>query len=161
MHTLTDMIAKSVVKNKFWVVEENGKKIATIQATDAGFVYVHDNEREKFATIKVLTKKYNITFDTARYRPAKEDTHHCYGYPTSSKPYNQIWDVQRKLPIYTKTEKSRSLYCAGYYAIKFGAGYVAEYCPKNITTSRNEFVGPFKTKEQLQEFLAAKDKQCN
>lgn len=152
--TLTDMIAKSVIKNKYWIVEDNGRKIATIQATEqGGFVYVHDNEREQFSTIKVLSKKYNITFDTAKFKAAKEDTHHCYGYPTSSLPYNQIYDVQRKLPIYTKSEKSRSLYCAGYYAIKYGGGYITEYCPKNITTSRYTYAGPFKTRADLQVFL--------
>lgn len=150
---IKDMIAKSVVKGKFWVVENNGKKIATIQATDAGFVYVHDNEREPFPSIKGLRNKYNITFDIAKYKPAKEDTHHCYGYPTSSRPHNQIWDVKRKYPLYTKSNESSSLYCAGYYAIKYNEVFITEYCPKNITTSRYESLGPFKTNQELQEFI--------
>ena len=157
MLTLTDMIAKPVVKGKFWVVEDNGKKIATIQATEGGnFVYVHDNEREKFPSIKGLSKKYNITFETAKFKPPKEDSHHCYGYPTSGKPHNQIYDVQRKIAIYTKTAKSRSLFCAGYFAIKFNNSWVSEYCPKNITVSRYEFAGPFKTKDELKVFLDSK-----
>jgi hypothetical protein len=156
MNTLTDMIAKPVLKNKFWVVEDNGKKIATIQATDVGFVYVHNDEREKFPSIKGLSKKYNITFETVKFKPPKEDTHHCYGYPTSCKPHNQIYDVQRKLGIYTKTEKSRSLYCAGYFAIKYNDSWVSEYCPKNITINRYKFSGPFKTKDELKVFLNSK-----
>jgi hypothetical protein len=156
MNTLTDMIAKPVLKNKFWVVEDNGKKIATIQATDVGFVYVHNDEREKFPSIKNLSKKYNITFENTKFKPPKEDSHHCYGYPTSCKPHNQIYDVQRRLPIFTKTDKSRSLYCAGYYVIKLGGSYVTEYCPKNITISRNEFFGPFKTKDEQKAFINSK-----
>ena len=150
------MIAKPVVKDKFWIVEDNGNKIATIQAVEkGGFVYVHDTKREPFPSIKVLTKKYNITFSNTKVKLPKEDTHHCYGYPTSGKPYNQIWDVQRKLAIYTKNAKSRSLYCAGYYAVNYGAGLQSEYCPKNITLSRYEFSGPFKTKEELTQFIKA------
>jgi hypothetical protein len=31
---MSELIAKPVIKNKFWVVEESGNKIATIQARD-------------------------------------------------------------------------------------------------------------------------------
>ena len=56
-------IAKPVIKNKFWVVEDHGQKIATIQARDnGGFVYVHDEIREYFSTTKQLTKQLNIKF---------------------------------------------------------------------------------------------------
>lgn len=151
------MIAKSVIKNKYWIVEDNGQKIATIQAVDqGGYVYVHNSEREPFPSIKLLSKTYNITFDSTKFKPAKEDTHSCYGYPCNTRPHNLVWDVQRKLPIYSSSAKSRSLLCAGYYAIKFNNTWVGEYCPKNITTSRHEFVGPFKTKQEQQEFLTSK-----
>ena len=50
---MTTPIAKPVVKNKFWVVENHGQKIATIQARDdGGFVYVHDELREFFPSVK-------------------------------------------------------------------------------------------------------------
>jgi hypothetical protein len=44
---MNDLIAKPVVKNKFWIVEQSGSQVATIQAIDeaGGFAYVHDNER--------------------------------------------------------------------------------------------------------------------
>lgn len=148
------MIAKTVVKNKFWVVEDNGQKIATIQATDCGtFVYVHDNEREKFPSIKVLSKAYNIKFVTAKQTLLKEESYHCYGYPCATKPFNLVWDVQRKLPVYSKDASSRSFYCAGYYAIKFGASWTGEYSPKNITLSRYPYSGPFRSKAEMQAFI--------
>ena len=56
-------IAKPVVKNKYWIVEEDGNKVATIQAVEeGGFSFVQDNTREKFASIKMISKKYNIEF---------------------------------------------------------------------------------------------------
>lgn len=142
------IIAKPVVKNKYWIVEDSGTKIATIQAIDeGGFAYVHDNQRERFATIKMLSKKYNIVFDNAK--PTKASTgHECYEFPCSTKPYNQVWDVKRGLPIYSKEVKSKSLYCAGYYVVKFNNAWIAEYCPKNITLSRYDYHGPFATKDE-------------
>lgn len=142
------IVAKQVVKNKYWIVEEEGNKVATIQAIDkGGFAYVHNDHREKFTSIKLLGKKYNIQFDNTK-PPKQKVGHECYGYPCVGKPYNQAWDVQRKLPLYTKQPKSKSLFCAGYYIIKLSTGWTKEYSPKNITTSRYEFLGPFKTQKE-------------
>ena len=61
---MIDTIAKPVVKGKFWIVERDGEKCATIQAIDedGGFAFVHDEKREIFPTIKLLSKKHNIEF---------------------------------------------------------------------------------------------------
>lgn len=143
-------IAKPVIKDKFWVVEDRGQKIATIQAReDGGFVYVHDEHREFFASVKILKQKYQIKFGSAE-KTIKENTKTVYGYPISGKSYNEVWDVQRRLPIYSKTAKSKSLFCAGYYLIKLNGFWVEHYCPKNITISRYEFCGPYRTKEEMQ-----------
>ena len=147
-----NLLAKPVVKNKYWIVEEDGSPVATIQAIEegGGSAYVHDNERERFATIKMLSKKYNIQFDNAK-PPKSKPTHDCYGFGCAGKPYNQVWDVQRKLPIYSKEPKSKSFYCAGYYVIKFNNSWIKEFCPKNITLNRYEFFGPFKTSAEQNE----------
>jgi hypothetical protein len=150
---MSEVIAKPVVKNKFWIVEEDGHKIATIQAVDeGGVVYVHNNERETFPSIKLLTKKYNIEFVKAE-KSAKSEDHEVYGYPCSNRPQNEIYDVQRKLPLYTKSGKSKSYFCAGYYAVKFSNTWVKAYCPKLITLNRYDYIGPFKTQEEQQQEL--------
>ena len=147
---MTERVAKPVIKNKFWVVEDHGQKIATIQAReDGGFVYVHDEKREFFPSVTVLKQKYKIKFGTAD-RQKKENTKTVYGYPINGKSYNEVWDVQRRLPIYSKTAKSKSLFCAGYYLIKLNGFWIEHYCPKNITISRYEYRGPFKSKDEMQ-----------
>ena len=63
---MTELIAKPVVKNKMWIVESLGTKVGNIMAVDeGGVVYVHDDQREAFPSIKLLQKKYNIEFDIA------------------------------------------------------------------------------------------------
>lgn len=152
---MTELIARPIIKNKFWIVEEDGNKIATIQASEDGsVVYVHDEARERFATIKLLSKTYNITFDNSVPKKEKlSESHDVHGYPVSQRPWNILWDVKHQFPVYTKTSKSKSFYCAGYYIIKFNNGWVKSYCPKFITLNRYEFQGPFKTKEEMQERL--------
>lgn len=152
---MNEVIAKPVVKNKFWIVESGGEKIATIQAIEeGGFVYVHDDQREMFPSIKMLTKKYNIEFVKAeRPKKQKQDIYDVYGFPTPNQPNNEVLDVQRYLPIYTKGAKSKSFFCAGYYIIKFSNNWVRAYCPKLITLNRYEYQGPFKTQERMIEAM--------
>ena len=146
---MTELIAKPVVKNKFWVVEEQGNKIATIQAVDDGtFVYVTNERRERFPTIKNLSKQYSIVFDKPKKKATVNTGNQIYGYPTSSKPYNELYDVVRKLPVYTKLSKSKSYYCAGYYVVNYDNHWVKEYCPKLITLNRYPFCGPYRSNDE-------------
>lgn len=144
---MTELKATPVVKNKFWIVERDGEKVATIQTTDDGIVWVDDSHREKYPTIKMLKDRHNVDF----VKPTKTKTstsHDVSGFPTSGKPHNPLYDVSRKLPIYTKDAKSKSFYCAGYYLVKLGNNWSKVYCPKLITLQRYEFRGPFKTTEE-------------
>jgi hypothetical protein len=153
---MNEIIAKPVLKNKFWIVEQHGSKIATIQAIDedGGVAYVHNDQREVFPSIKLLTKKYNIEF-VKQEKPKKEkqDIYDVYGFPTAHLPHNEVLDVQRYLPIFTKTNKSKSFFCAGHYIIKFSDTWVRAYCPKLITLNRYEYQGPFKTQERMIEAM--------
>lgn len=151
---MTELIAKPVLKNKYWIVESEGTKIATIQAVEeGGFVYVQDANRQKYPTIKLLSKEHNIVFDSESTKKSSAAEHMVYGYPVKQKPWNALWDVKHQFPIFTKTSKSKSYYCAGYYIIKFNTGWVKGICPKFITLNRYEYQGPFKTKEEMQEQL--------
>lgn len=148
---MIDTIAKPIVKDKFWIVERDGHKCATIQAIDesGGYAYVHDNLREYFPSIKLLSKKYNIVFAKAeRKKAASEDN--IYGYATPGKHYNSLFDVQRYLPIFTKTKASKSYFGAGYYAVNLNNTWIRQFCPKLIVLNRYEYCGPFSTMEAAQ-----------
>jgi hypothetical protein len=143
--------AKTIVKNKFWIVEENGHQVGTIQAVPDGVVLVKGPSREKFPSFKILANKHNIKVRQSSKKITVENSVH--GYPCDSKPHNSIYDVKSKLPLYTKDSKSRSYYCAGYYLIKFEEAWLSVFCPKKIVLSRNEFLGPFGNKDALNQCL--------
>lgn len=153
----TQLLAKPILKNKFWIVEDQGaNKVATIQAVeDGGYVFVAPTQqRQRYPSIKLLTKEHNIVFDKVKKsKPQSDQEHEIYGLPISQKSYNVYWDVQHKFPVFTKNKKSKSYFCAGYYIIKFNNGWVKSFCPKLITLNRYEFQGPFKTKLEMQEQL--------
>jgi hypothetical protein len=147
------LLAKQVVKNKCWVVEDNGKKFGTILANGNDIVLVHNGGREHFANLKLLSERHNIIVD--KTKPAKEikESHDVYGYPCEYKANNVLWEVQKKLPLFTKGNKSKSFFCAGYYIVQFNNGWVKSYCPKLITLNRYPYQGPYKTQEEMQEQL--------
>ena len=139
--------AKPVVKNKYWIVEDDGRKVGTIQAADDGVVLVEGERRLKYPSIKVLGTAHNIRFVSGQRKPtASVDS--VYDYPCRTRPYNAIYDLRLKLPLYTTSAKSRSYYCAGYYLIQLNDQWYTEFCPKKIIASRNPFIGPFRTEAE-------------
>ena len=149
------VFAKPVLKNKFWIVENHGEKIATIQMIEDGsVVYVSSTERKKYASIKLLSRDYNIVFDKEQKKSKETKLEYdAHGYPVNCKPWNVLYDVKHHFPIYTKTSKSKSYFCAGYYIIKFNNGWIKSFCPKFITLNRYDYQGPYKTKLEMQEQL--------
>lgn len=155
---MSEIHAKPIVDGKFWIVEEGGQKIATLHKKDNNkFVLSSTNGEMMFNKKQDLTKEFGegffLTNDKVKVTKT-EDIKECHGYPTSCKPYNAMYDVQRKLPLFTKSNQSKSLYCAGYYVIKFDKGWVKSFCPKAITIERYPFKGPFKNELEMKAVLA-------
>ena len=148
------LLAKAIVKNKCWVVEDdNNNKVGTIMTNPQGVVYQHDQTREQFPSLKMLSDKYNIVVDKAPPRKIITESNNVYGFPCEYKANNVLWDVKHKLPIFTKGTKSKSFFCAGYYIVKFNKGWVKSYCPKLITLNRYAYAGPYESAEEMQEHL--------
>ena len=148
--------AKTLVKDKFWIIEKNGQKLGTLQKNDDnGWVFLSKTQRQEFPTPESLYEKFgagifasDISVPNNEIK-AEESEWHVHGFPVNQLPYNPIFDVQKQLPIYTKTPKSRSLFCAGYYIINFPKGWRKAYCPKVITLQRYAYKGPIKTKIEM------------
>lgn len=149
--------AKPVVKNKYWIVEDDGKKIGTIQAANDGVVLVQNNYRIKYPSVKVLGTTHNIRFVRGQTSQTTQTASpNCvYDYACHAIPYNAIYDLRLKLPLYTTSCKSKSYFCAGYYLVKYETQWQLEFCPKKIILTRNEFMGPFRTQLQAQDNLIA------
>lgn len=144
-----------ILKDKFWIVEEEGVRVGTLTITDDKYMFSGPSGTRYFDSERALKKTFGkdvlITQITEKKVEQKEKA--VYGYPTSSDPYNPVYDVKRKLPLFTKSEKSKSLYCAGYYIIHFEKGWVKSFCPKLITVERYESQGPFKTELEMRQAL--------
>tara|TARA_B100000902_G_C26676005_1_gene605451 strand:+ start:99 stop:566 length:468 start_codon:yes stop_codon:yes gene_type:complete len=147
--------ANTVLKNKFWIVEDDGKKVGTLSYNDERYLYSCNNETCFFDNTKQISKKLGtIHWDEDVPKTITTSEKIVHGYPTSVIPHNTMYDVQRKLPLFTKSLKSNSLYCAGYYIIKFDKGWVKSFCPKLVTVERYGYKGPFKTDVEMRSELS-------
>lgn len=149
---MSKLTAKQVLKNKYWIVEQEGTKIANIQAVDdGGFVYVYGENRRRYPSIKLLSMEHNVYFEKSIIDGSKHSNSEfsVYGYPTICKPQNPLWNLKHRFPVFTKTKKSKSYFCAGHYLIKFNEVWIKSFCPKLITLNRYDFKGPFKSEQEL------------
>jgi hypothetical protein len=155
--TMTEIHAKPIVDGKFWIVEQDGTKIATLHKKENNkFVLSSTNGEVMFNKKQDLTKQFGEDFflNSVKVKVTQPEEHECHGFPTMCAPYNSMYDVRRKLPLFTKSSQSKSLYCAGYYIIKFNKGWVKSFCPKAITIERYPYQGPFMDKLEMKTVLA-------
>lgn len=153
---MTEIHAKPIIENKFWIVEQDGNKIATLRKDEENrFVLSNNSGIKIFDNKEKLTDQFGQNFFVAKIIREADDAvpNEVHGFPTSSQPHNAMYDIKRKLPLFTKSQDSKSLYCAGYYIIKFEKGWVKSHCPKLITLQRYDYQGPFKTDIEMRQVL--------
>ena len=153
---MPDIHARPVIDGKFWIVEDSGNKVGVLKITEQQkFILSSKDSVQVYENKKSLFKEFgkDFFFTTPKKEEPKQ-AKEIYGFPTSSVPYNPLLDIKRKLPLFTKSNKSKSVYCAGYYIIKFGKGWVKSFCPKLITIERYQYEGPFKTELEMKQRLS-------
>ena len=147
-------VAKPVLDNKFWILEDNGQKVGTIRSNENGVTLTVGTKNQTFKELSELKQKIKVDFTGKEVVSKETKEYEVHGYACKTKPHNPIYDLKRKLPLYTKTNDSQSFFCAGYYVIHWEDGnHSPAYCPKLITLSRYTYDGPFKTKLEMQETL--------
>jgi len=152
-----DTVAKPLIKDRFWILSKEGKSIGMLNKLGEMFVVTENGHKSAFENKKNLLKKYPLRF----IKFGKEDTRDTkvegdvYNYPINTKSgYNTIFDLARKLPMFTKRNDSKCWFCAGHYIINFNKiGWTTAYCPKLITLDRYGYKGPYKSVEDAKEAL--------
>jgi hypothetical protein len=155
------VISKALIPNKEWILEDHGEKIGSIAKIKKGYAFLRKGQKFEFKSLKEIKEELNLSIaELDPIKPAKNpDPNSIYGYPCSSKPFEPVYNVKKKLPLFAKSAKSKSQYCAGYYVIKFRKGWVKSFCPKLITLERYPFHGPFKTETEMKTVLNSVNKQ--
>ena len=156
---------KVIVPNKSWIVENNGTRLGTLNKEKKGYSFFRKGTKIEIRDLGEVKSYFGIEHleDRAKQQhavlPKSKTDHSIYDFPCSSRPHNPVYNIVQKLPIYAKSGKSKSLYCAGYYVIQFRKGWVKSFCPKLITLERYPYQGPFKTEAEMRTVLNTVSKQ--
>jgi hypothetical protein len=144
--------AKPIVKGEYWVVTDGDKKVGNVIAEGSGFDVKIGDTIQHYTTTKQITKKVNIDFEKIQKPEVQAPPFSVY--PTSgNRVYNNVFDVKRKLHIFTKTLKSKCYHVAGWFVLKQGIEFEPVFCPKYIFIQRYEYHGPFKTETEAKECI--------
>ena len=154
---MTFLKAKPVLEDKFWIVEDEGQRVATLRKDEfSQFVFQNKDGVKIYNNKKSVTREFGDDFFVAKIVKEADNSNpkEVHGFSTSTIPQNAMYDIRQKLPLFTKSKDSKSLYCAGYYVIKFEKGWVKSFCPKLITLQRYGYKGPFKTDLEMKQVLS-------
>jgi len=156
------MYTVEIIKDKFWIVEDSGIKLGLIRKTESSDFEVIMQDAVDVETLNLDSLTLKFGRKILESKQVKKTVSVDYGkdidevesYPSKHKAFNKGLD-KNNIPIYTKTDKSKVLYAAGYYGLAFpGAGWKNAYCVKRETLDTYEYIGPFKTKTQLEAEIA-------
>jgi hypothetical protein len=151
-------ISKVLIPNKEWLIKDGDSKIGSISKNKVGYCFYKNGYQVPFHNLNEIKSQFGIdsldaSIKTPIINSENFDVNKIYDYPCSSKPYEPVYSVKEKLPLFAKSGKSKSQYCAGYYVIKFRKGWVKSFCPKLITLERYPYHGPFKTESEMKSLL--------
>jgi hypothetical protein len=146
------IVAKPVIDKQFWILQENNRKIGNVEACQGGYQVRINNQVSQFKTMRMVEQRVNVQFEPHKKLGTNLHTNQVHGYPTESRAYNGIWNVPQKIPMFTKTVKSKSWYAAGWYRVHCGRQWLTMINPKLIMLQRYEYCGPFYTKEESDEY---------
>jgi len=135
------------VDNQYWILKKDDRKIGQVEAVKDGFDVKILDRVVRYKTIKMAGREANIEFEIPK-KTQLQNRNQVHGYEVNGNVYNSLWNVQLRLPLFTKDSKSKSWYAAGWYCVKQHRNWQVMQNPKLITLQRYQYRGPFHTKEQ-------------
>lgn len=149
---MSTLIAKPIIKNQYWVVTDGDKKVGNVIADGSGFEVKLNGQNKHYTNTEEIKKLTKIRFQPLKSNQAKVEMPYPE-YPTTTKVYNSIFDIKRKLHLYTKTKKSKCFYAAGWFVVKQNEVKQVVFCPKYIFIKRYDYEGPFKTENEAKNLI--------
>jgi hypothetical protein len=145
-----NLVAKPIIKGEYWVVTDGDKKVGNVIQEGSNYQVKLNNTVETYDSTKSIEKIKKIEFEKTKKVKTELKNPPFAVYPTeSNRIYNSFYDVKRKLHIFTKGAKSKCYFVAGWFGVKQTDTFTKIFCPKYIFIQRYEYIGPFKSEEEL------------
>ena len=149
---MNELVAKPIIKDQFWVVTDGEKKVGNVQANSIGYEVMLNGSTLQFNNTDELKKKTKIRFQIHKSNNTKAELPYPQ-YPTTDKTYNSLFDIKKKLHLFTKSANSKCFHAAGWFVINQNGQNEVIFCPKYIFIQRYEYHGPFKSESEANSLL--------
>lgn len=144
------IVAKTVVPDQYWILQENDQKIGNIEHMPQGYSVRINNNVTVYKTMTMLREQVPVDFKNTLPVVQEQTPQLVHGFHTTEPPFNSVFDIKHQLPLWTKEPRSRSWYAAGWYRVKVRRDYETVECPKLIMLERYKYLGPFASKEMAE-----------
>ena len=146
--------AKPVVDQNYWILTQGDAKIGAITADAAGYTVTIRGRRQRFTDMRRLRTGLKIDLPAVP-RTARSEHALVHGHDAGCRAHNSMWHVQLRIPVFTKSAKSRSWYAAGWYVVQQARTWKIVRNPKLILLQRYQFQGPFQDRDSAQQQTTA------
>jgi hypothetical protein len=103
---MTNLIAKPIIKDQYWVVTDGEQKVGNVIAEGSGFNLKINGVSKHFENTSELKRTTRIQFQTLKTDRTKAELPFAK-FPTVGKVHNSMLDIKRRLHLFTKTTKSK------------------------------------------------------
>lgn len=142
-----------------WILLGDGNRLGLVNSADNKITVIGQITPKTYDNIEALQKRLGSKITIEKNIPAVKELElgEVFGFPVK---HNSTHDLESEpVPNYLRSAKSKDRYAAGYYAIKFANGWTPWFCPRLTTIAEHEFLGPFKTKIEMNHQISAKNKE--
>ena len=150
------ILAKPIVDNQYYILKKDDRKIGQLEVKENGNCTIKILDSVvSYTTIKMAREAVNIQFE-----PAETTTpplpNIVYGHNVEGKVFNPLWDVKHRLPLFTREDKSKSWFAAGWYRVRKGRNWKTIQAPKLIMIQRYPYQGPFYSEAEANDTTSTK-----
>jgi hypothetical protein len=140
-----------------WILSQDGNRIGLITKSDTGISVVGRLDKKQFGDIAELESHIGSKISIEQtVQTAEKEAGDINGFPIKHEVFYNL--ENDPVPSYTRIERSSTRYAAGYYGLKFPHGWTASFCPKFATLADYEYMGPFKSKMEMQHHIGMKNR---
>lgn len=150
------------VTESAWLLERDGVRHSMVVFNGESYKVIGPLERKLYASLDELDAELGGGIKMENREgdgEAGDEIGQVDGYPIK---HASAFDIELgDMVTYGKAPKSKVRFAAGYYAISFEHGWTASYCPRLDTLQNHGYIGPFRSKLEMQNAISAKKREIN
>ena len=142
-----------------WLLFADGDRLGLVNDHDGKITVIGKIPQKSFANIAELELHLGskIAIEEHTIVTREQISGDISGFPIKHKAYANV--SLDPFPSYTKTEKTKERYAAGYWALKFQQGWTQAFCPRLATLAEYNNIGPYTTKLEMLHQISQKNKE--